>query len=744
MNANGRKFRKRPYQPPADKKALSSLLRQVGEHLEDRDFASALSKANQALSDSSLSAADQGRVLALVGDCEFKRGRFAEAGSIQLQAASKSIGDPNLWLRPYVGHVLALLKVPQVEDALAMARHAVEVAEAKMEEFDQFVGQADESVTAEGFASVPSVPPRVSVVATRMGFLFLQEGEPEAAEEFFIRAIATSPDGACRALQGLAKVALARGDFPRAMKMATRAILWGRYRAKTLPAWPILVAARRQLGGWRISDRLIEDLDAAKAGIRSRAILSIVRELRKNDMRQWREVAERWSSREGRQFPIIETEIRKLLLSSAKAEPGNAADKREKAERLLDMPGLSQREWLTGAKELVRASLWEGRSVDIDPLIAGAASAYGLDFAPRARHSLALSCMMAKRHDLARPMLQDNLRELPSDAPQWGKSVWALARMESFLDDHATAAALYRQYADETSIAVRFRLQAQLLWCRELIAAGQPGPILEARSLMAATLGGVEDPDVLMNFARQLQFGPDELREWGHQLFAQGKTLALQRFNDETEPAAAVSVLFKLTRRQVRDFGRYEEAVAFWESLPQDKRDWLWSDKGDFWGYLGQVFDAYARKGKLKDAEAFAKDFLDDPASPAEGLPLLGVPLARRFMLAGRATESLALFERMARLAPTHPRCAEAWYWLALTAFKQGETSEVEKYAARIRVAQGSQVGMLDEWNLDARAFLLLAHLDPAAVDPQAVNYAPDFLQGQLQAIHGDLGRIPS
>lgn len=742
MNANGRKFRKRPYRPPADKKAFSSMLRQIGEHLEGGDFAAALSKADRLLADASLAPADQGRVLALVGDGEFKRGRFVEAGSIQLQAASKSIGDPNLWLRPYVGYVLSLLKVPRVEEALVMARHAVKVAEAKMEEFDEYVGQADQSVETDGFADVPSVPPRVSVVATRMGFLFLQEGEPEAAEEFFIRAIATTPDGACRALQGLAMVALARGDCPRAIKMTTRAILWGRYRAKTLPAWPVLVAARRQLGGWRISDRLIEDLDAAKAGVRSRAILSIVRELRKNDMRQWREVAERWSSREGSQFPIIETEIRKMILSSAKAEPGNAADKREKAERLLEMPDLSPREWLTGAKELVRANLWEGRPVDIEQLVATAAGVFGQDFAPRARHSLALSCMMAKRHDLARPMLQANVRQVASDDPQWGKSVWALARMESFLGDHAVAAALYRQFADESSIDIRFRLQAQLLWCKALIAAGQPGPILEARSLMAATLGGVQDPDILMNFARQLQFAPGELRIWGQQLFEQGKQMALKQFAEAASPSVAIAILFKLSRRQVRDFWRSQEVVAFWEGLPQDKRDWLWSGDRDFWEYLGQVFEAYARMGNLQEAEAFANDFLDDPASPAGRLPLLGIPLARRLMLSGRVAEGLKLFERMARLAPTHPRCAEAWYWLALAAHKQGETGEVEKCAARIRAAQGLQVGMLDEWNLDARAFLLLANLDPAAVDPQAVNYTPDYLQGQLQAINGDLRRL--
>jgi hypothetical protein len=98
----------------------------------------------------------------------------------------------------------------------------------------------------------------------------------------------------------------------------------------------------------------------------------------------------------------------------------------------------------------------------------------------------------------------------------------------------------------------------------------------------------------------------------------------------------------------------------------------------------------------------------------------------------------------MSRLAPTHPLCAEAWYWLALAAYKKGETSKVNECASRIRAAQGAQVGMLVAWNLDARAFLLLANLDYTAVDSQAVNYSADFLQGQLQAINGDLARIPS
>jgi len=151
-----------------------------------------------------------------------------------------------------------------------------------------------------------------------------------------------------------------------------------------------------------------------------------------------------------------------------------------------------------------------------------------------------------------------------------------------------------------------------------------------------------------------------------------------------------------------------------------------------------KVFGAYARTGDMPEAEAFAKDFLDDPASPSEGLPSLGIPLARPWMQAGRPAEGLELFKRMILAAPTSPRCAEAWYWLALAAYRQGKSNESKQYAIRIRMALGAQLGMLDEWNLDAKACLLLADLDPAAVDPQAVNYSPEFLRGQLQAINSD------
>ncbi|MBP8656349.1 MAG: hypothetical protein KBI43_07935, partial [Kiritimatiellae bacterium] len=56
-----------------------------------------------------------------------------------------------------------------------------------------------------------------------------------------------------------------------------------------------------------------------------------------------------------------------------------------------------------------------------------------------------------------------------------------------------------------------------------------------------------------------------------------------------------------------------------------------------------------------------------------------------------------------------------------------------------IREAQGTAVGLLDEWNLDAKALLLLADMDLAQVDPQAVNYDQGKLRVQSWQIHADM-----
>lgn len=732
-------MRKRKKELKRKESPFSSSLRRIGEFIQKRDFPAALTKADQAIA--STGGSDKARVLALVGDSEFKRGRFAEAAQIHLQAATESVNHVSLWLRPYIGQVRALLKVPQVNDALVMARHAVALAEAKMAEFNEQVRQAGDSIRANGSVEVPPVPLRVSVVATRMGYLFLQEGEPEAAEEFFQKAIESAKGGANRARQGLAQIALARGELGKAFNTALDAIRMGRSKAKTISAWSTMIAARRQIGGWKISDELIKGLDKAPAGLRARTTLHIIRELRKNDMRQWQDVAARWIAKEGHAFPKYEKEIRKLMLSSAKLALNDIDGKRAAAEQLLAMRVLGPKDWLMGAKEFVRTSLWGGKPVDIAGLLATAESKYGDHFVPRAAHSLALSCIMAKRHDLARTLLQANIQQCNPGSRTWGKSVWALARMENFLGNHALAAQGYRQYFESPRLPERFRLQAQLQWAKSMIDSGQSDALMEAKTLMTASLNGVRDPEVLMNFARQLQLGPSELKAWGRELFAQGEAMAIEQFNAATHPAVAMTILYKLTRRQVIDFRRSPEALNMWESFSDEKRDWLWSNSYYFWEYIGLIFEAYIRSGNSARAEELAREFLDDHAAPVNSIPLIGMPFATWLIENNRADEGLAICSRMANGAPNNSRCALAWYWLALASIKAGDPDASKEMAAYLRLSQGVNIGMRSEWNLDARAMLILSDMKPDAV-VDSTEYTRMYIDKQLSVMQYDMGLL--
>ena len=720
----------------------SAALRQIGHHIQKRKFSQALAESNELLAQPDRTVHQKSRVLSLVADCEFKRGRFAESSQIQLQAASNILDHATLWLRPHIGHVRALLKVPDVQQAAMMARHAVALAEAKMAEFNEQVRLADVAVATNMAVEVPPVPPRISVVATRMGYLFLQEGEPELAEEFFRKAVLSAKGGANRARQGLATIALSKGNAADVAKISAEAIRRGHFHAKTLPAWSSLIAARRQMGCWRISDRLIAGLDSAPASLRARTICSIVTELRRNDMRQWRKVAEAWLEKEGDDFPKYAGTFRKYFLTAAQAEPDNAAGRREAAERMLETPELAERDWLMAAKELAIVDLGDGRSVDLEHLLADAAARFGDEFKPSAAHGLALSCLSVGHPDLARPLLQANIRQCRPGRAQWCKSVWALARMEQKLNRHVEAARAYRQFFEAPGVQDRFRLQAQLKWAQQLILSGDTDAFWEAHELMSQTLSNVKDPDTLMNFARQLQFGPPELRPWGQEIYLRGEALALEQFNGATHPAVAVAILHKLTRRQVLDFGRSSVAIELWEGLDAQKKDWLWSEAAVFWEYLGHLVTAYLETGDYAGAEDFASGFLEDPATPLSRLPFIGIPYARHLVEAGRAGEGLALCERMANAAPRHPLCAWAWYWLALKAWQQAESERAKENARNIRAAQGLHPGTLNGWCLDARALLILADLDPAQVDLTATPYAQAFMDEQQALIAADLQKV--
>lgn len=743
MGRNAAKYKKRPAQPPRDKTSLSANLRQIADHIHGHNYSAALTQANQILDESSWDEASKTRVISLIADSEFKQGRFANAAQIHLRAASRSLGSADLWLRAYVGQVRALLKIPQVEQAAVMARHAVELAKAKMADFDALVCTSAQELGHPGLISVPDLPPRVSVVATKMGYLFLGEGEPELAEEFFTAGVNASQGGANRARQGLAQLALMKGEYGQALHTAAEAIRLGGYKAKTLPAWPILIAARRKLGGWRISDRLLRGLDAISGELRARTILTIVRELRKSDMRQWREIANRWLKREGQQNPIIAAEIHKMILASSRVEAENPEDRRKMAAQFLQTPGLSPREWLAGAKELVRASLLDQRPVPTASLLSQAQAGYGRDFAPVAAHGLALACLSANHPEKARILLVSGLQQVSSGSTEWGKCIWSLARLEKQQGNHAASADLYRQYSETEVMPARFRLQAKLLWAEALVHAGQTATLLEARTTIDNLLGGIQEPEILLDFARQMSVSSPELLSWSNEIFNRGADLALRQFAAAGHPSMAVDILYKLTRRQVCDFDRTGDAIAQWESLGDEKVDWLWSQRANFWAYLGLIIRAYGMECRKAQVEAFSRDWLEDPATPPVGRVQIGIPYGRWLTHHQRVGDALLLFHQLVEESPTHPLCAIAWYWLALEAHKRGKVVERDRCVRCLRLATGTQGGDPQERDLEGKALLLLADLDTSRVDLEAANFDIADFNIFLEQIQQNMGQLP-
>lgn len=718
-------------------------LRWIGELVSRRKFPEALSLLNTALPRKKAPILSS-RYISLVGDIEFHQSKFQDAVRTYETAVQSALIDPVHWLRPRIGKIQALLKIPDVLSAKSEAEKALRIAVEKINDFDEQIRFANEYLASGVQLEAPHVPIRISVVAWRLGFIFLHEGALDEAKTFFNEATKRSPGGANRARQGLAQVALLKGDYKQAYIRAINAIRHGNFRAKTIPAWKILITARRRMGGWRIPDRLIVALfeQAESRTVLIRTSMTVIKELRKNDMRQWVEMTERLMPYvDGPRRFSLKRDALKCLLASAKVKPDNWEEIHDKASELLELGGnyLSPKDWLAARKAWVTSGLYLS---DQDTL-AWLDSPVWLEgphcdkFILSARHGVALACMNAGRHDLARQFLLANLADTTEDVHHVrNRSRWTLARMESMLGNHALAAQYYQQYR---APKWRHQKQAELLWLRENLLAGNTNIPASTYASIKNSIGHDGSPFVRMDLARWLlKFPEGDLRAHGQWVFEQAVTDATTAFWAQTSPKMAMSYLFQTTRRQVCDFLDDNAVVLFWERLTPEKRDWLWTEELTFWEYLGYVFTAYVRTNRWMAAQAFARHWLNDAASPMEGLPYIGVPYGVQLMRRGAQTEAFEIFERMTRSAPSHALCARAWYWLALREWKRGNYDKAHQYAEKIRLAQGTRIGLLEEWELDAKALFILADMDAQGIDAAA---AKNYSSEQLARWHGVLLR---
>lgn len=709
-------------------------MRQIRDAVQHSEAEAALSVIEKVLVSRPLPQEMQGQVLALAADNEFKRGAFEEAAEIHDAAIELTADDPILWLRPHVGKIRALLKAAYIEEAWDEARATYAAALAEWDEFNQGARRAKTILKRGRRVVVTPRPQRLSVVAGELGRLFLREGEIDAAKEFLNAAVECCPKGATRARESLAEIALREGDPQTALEWAMQALMMGRFQAKTLHTLRLLVKIKHQLGDPRVGPEILALVRTARPSISARATVILIQELRAvGDQVQWRDLGRQWLARNERTFPIEAAEIRKMILREAKQNAADPATSIAAAQAVLNTPKVSPMEWLSAAKEIVRANWWSGQVPDMAGLVAQAEALYGKDHAQDVAHSLGLSTIMAKRFDEAEAWLIALRQDLTQGTPVWGKVTWALGVLAIDTKQPVKAASYFDAFAKEPSHPTNLRAQARLKWVRKLMESGNTEALAEGLDEIESFLPALDDWSILLDIGRQIcHVKGAEARRLRDVIFEKGERLGIEAFHQAEHPSVATDILVKLGRRITGDWFSPERTVALWESLGEDKLQWLWSEKEEFWEWISQVMKSYLKLGRFAEADALHAHHTNDAGVPTFAKVRMHITYGDWAMLQGGADlkqTGLSLLSLAVDLDPAHDLCRHAHYWWALEYWKAGDIKQAKAHAIKVRVPAWNTNGMLRDWEMAAKAEWILAEGDEAKLDGAACGkYSREFL----------------
>jgi tetratricopeptide (TPR) repeat protein len=276
--ASPHRFRKHNAANSPDHVQRSGALRSLRDLIQRGRFGEAL-----AALDHQVAAANtpsfQSQCLSLVADALFKQGKFTEAAEAYQRAGQLAQADAHGWLRPAIGQVRSLLRAGSVAAAQERALILFQTARTRAMAYQTALASLDATLAATGQAQMPAQPPPPAFVAGRLARQFLGEGEPAAAKALLQQAAQANPSSV-RARLGLAEIALREKDAATAARLAREAVILGQYRAKTLPAWNLLLASGRSLGRDTLDRPLLNGLAQATPSVRSRAVLLIAKGLR--------------------------------------------------------------------------------------------------------------------------------------------------------------------------------------------------------------------------------------------------------------------------------------------------------------------------------------------------------------------------------------------------------------------------------------------------------------------------------
>jgi len=653
--------------------------------------------------------------------------------------AAQEASGQEIWLQARLGEIRCLLRAQETSEAWELARQCEREVQEAHDEREKLMRTADEYLRRHGALQVVGVPLRLPVVLTRLGVVFWEEGYGENAKAFLEKVVDSVPNGASRARQVLAQILLQEGAAEAAERLARESLVFGKFRAKTVASWPLILHARKAQGKEPFDEELYCAFgDVCEGRVACRAALLVSSELRRLGSSRWREIAAEFS--DTNDDPVTAFEFKKITLADEKLTTRDHQATSDRAWQLFQNPLATAKEMVSFGKTMVEHGLLARMPVR---RIQEAARLIEKRFNAKARelltHAMALAAMKARKHSLARDLLAAQIAATERGLPAWSKAHWALARMENMLKKHAEAKKHFLAVAEDEKVKPRFRIQAFLLWVDTVKKGGGEVQVQEVSGKLRNVLTGIDDPRILLDAGRQLALAGEAFASLREMVAAEGELKAIAAFRAETDSVQAMVILNHLARRQYYDLDRIAPMLAFWEKLDQAKIDWLWDRSVAFWEYIALIVAGYLDRGDAQ-GESLAREMLADTATPPLGVAHIGVQYARWLISESRLGEAWELFDRVIEAAPSNRLASVAYYWQALHAHKRGNSSEASRLALLARQCLSPAPTLHWEWTTDARAALLLKQTSDVPADTR--TYTENFLERQKKGLASDLKKI--
>lgn len=729
----GERLRKRKSPKTRPRLAFSQSLREARQLIASDDSAAGLAALNT-LAAATRNPARRAKILLTIAESETRHSRHTEALAAFQKASqlAAQAADTDLTLLAGTGIVRSLLRSLRTEEAKAAAATLLTYLASAEAAFAEIQNLTPEQLATKGQIIVPARPPRGTVSLTKIANAFLQSGLTEEARGFLLKAIELSPNGASRARQALARIALASDQPELAERYAREALLMGRFQSKTTAAWPLYLDARARQNRVPIlePDVLASFQRHATGRISAASGLSIVRILRAHGDPAWKNIAAELAAL--KVDPVITTEIEKLIHADAKLfateEPRKIAARSLKLIRSTDV---SVQETIAHAKEYVRFSLLAGTDPNLDTVVRIASKKFPVTALLYIHHAACLGAMMANRYDIARPWLLALINEAAqlNQSDAWGRANWALARMESLLDNNAEAAFYYMEVAANPGTPPRFKIQAMLRGLKSLGKSGDASTdIGQLSENIRAILRESDDFRIQLDAARQLALAGSNFTALTGEAARMGINLAKRDAEQAATTQIKLSIYEYLSRKLHCDLvGQNEEVVALWNThSDQDKSEFAATGGSTWYEYIRTVFLSKIVLGMVDQAECLASSIVDGNQASPEGYVIVGSTYAEWLVKNGKVDKAFEFFEWIAKELPTHRNVSIAHYWLALRHYKYGATSQSRMSAVATKLCFSGSPSLLWEWEVDAKTNHLIQIIDSKHDYPHVLNDQSD------------------